>query len=387
MEQSSEPCTHKCILKTLVKFSSTVHKFPFLANCVGVVDYPLWTSPFSNAIDYAYYAHSEIPRILSDFAAQCVAAAQSNTNYCPLAAASLNASDPTSDLISRMDNIFANLTVNAYPDPESDIPISLATLLWLRIRPRLVAPEHFQSLARYFLHVEEAINSRSGLDDGDTDTPDSFLPTLPDSPVTPVKNSFLPKLSNLPKRGLTLDRRDVASMTNISTAGWNSSNPLIGASNVFVTPAVSCLDWNMNGIDNSTAFVDAMEQYIQQDVIAGFYSIYPALCLSWPNLTTLDVQRVSYLDFPANLSNKLLVIGVTEDPVTPYSGALNTYEMLGDNNAVLLRHEGFGHSSVADPSNCTWNFIIDFFVNGTCPHTAYLTSRIPATEWNSLFCE
>jgi len=241
----------------------------------------------------------------------------------------------------------------------------------MKIRPRLGNPQAFQSLARYILHVEEFLQSQSDPDDsGDTDTPTSFLPTVPDSsnPVTPVKNSVPPNPANLSRQELTLDRRDTAAPVNISTAGWNWTDPLIGSQNVFVAPAVSCLDFNMQGIENSTAFVNAMEPYIQQDVIAGYFSMEGAFCLSWPNLTSFDVERVTYLDFPTTLSNKIMVIGVTDDPITPYSGALSTYEMLGDDNAVLLIHEGFGHCSPSDPSNCTWNSIIEFFINGTSSH-------------------
>jgi len=125
------------------------------------------------------------------------------------------------------------------------------------------------------------------------------------------------------------------------------------------------LDWNFNGIENSTAYVNAWLPYLNESVIAGYLEMTISRCLSWPNLTSYDVERISYLDFPANLRNKVMVIGVTDDPVTPYPSALSTYEMMGPDNAVFLIHDGFGHCSVADPNNCTWGAITNFFVNGT----------------------
>ena len=73
-----------------------------------------------------------------------------------------------------------------------------------------------------------------------------------------------------------------------------------------------------------------------------------------------DVERVTADNFPKNLSNKVLVIGVTDDPVTPYSGAQSTYEMLGSDNANFL-HKAFGHCSTSDPHNCTWDALTNSF--------------------------
>jgi TAP-like protein len=223
-----------------------------------------------------------------------------------------------------------------------------------------MATETFPELAKYMLHAEQTIAaaSSSAVQDAPSE-PANGAPSLP------FRLPYLPspgQLVNLPKRAV-LERRDTA--PTISTVGWNPSDPLVGSLNELVFPAVTCLDWNFKGIDNSTAFVNAMLPYINESVIAGYLELTVSRCLSWPNLTNYDVERMSYLDFPTHLNNKVMVIGVTNDPVTPYPSALNTYNMMGPDNAVFLVHDGFGHCTISDPNNCTSGAITSFLVNGT----------------------
>ena len=60
-------------------------------------------------------------------------------------------------------------------------------------------------------------------------------------------------------------------------------------------------------------------------------------------------------------------MSVTQDPVTPYPDALATFNMIGSDNANFLVHDGYGHCTVFDPSDCTWNNLIGYFVNGNLP--------------------
>jgi pimeloyl-ACP methyl ester carboxylesterase len=48
--------------------------------------------------------------------------------------------------------------------------------------------------------------------------------------------------------------------------------------------------------------------------------------------------------------NPILVVGTTFDPATPYANARRVAQLLG--NAFLLTHDGYGHTSEADPSAC-----------------------------------
>jgi hypothetical protein len=52
----------------------------------------------------------------------------------------------------------------------------------------------------------------------------------------------------------------------------------------------------------------------------------------------------------ADTKNPILVIGTTLDPATPYSNSRRVADLLG--NAILLTHDGYGHTSEADPSRC-----------------------------------
>jgi pimeloyl-ACP methyl ester carboxylesterase len=71
-----------------------------------------------------------------------------------------------------------------------------------------------------------------------------------------------------------------------------------------------------------------------------------APCASWP------VRSAHRYTGPwnARTPNPILVIGTTNDPQTPYRAAKKTARRLG--NAVLLTHDGYGHTSNPDPSTC-----------------------------------
>jgi TAP-like protein len=90
-----------------------------------------------------------------------------------------------------------------------------------------------------------------------------------------------------------------------------------------------------------------------------------ASCLARPDLTAYDVERVDPLEFPKNLSNKMLVIGVTGDPVTPYHSVLNTYNLTGSGNANFLVHDAMGRCSTANPNNCTTAALNTYFTTSS----------------------
>jgi hypothetical protein len=80
------------------------------------------------------------------------------------------------------------------------------------------------------------------------------------------------------------------------------------------------------------------------------------------------------------LKNKVLVVGVTNDPVTPYPDALATYNMMGSNNANFMTHDGFGHCTVSDPNNCTWSNLIGYFINGI-PSPYFSRQYLPLSKY------
>jgi pimeloyl-ACP methyl ester carboxylesterase len=71
-----------------------------------------------------------------------------------------------------------------------------------------------------------------------------------------------------------------------------------------------------------------------------------APCASWP-VSGADVYAGPW---GAPTADPILLIGTTADPGTPYRNALAVADLLG--NAVLLTHQGFGHTSASDPSRC-----------------------------------
>ena len=93
-----------------------------------------------------------------------------------------------------------------------------------------------------------------------------------------------------------------------------------------------------------------------------------APCASWPARST---DRYTG-PWKAHTKNPILVIGTTLDPATPYTNAKRVAHLLG--NATLLTHDGYGHTSEADPSRCvehaTTNYLVDLITPPTgtvCP--------------------
>ncbi|GAB1312412.1 Peptidase S33, tripeptidyl-peptidase [Madurella fahalii] len=70
-------------------------------------------------------------------------------------------------------------------------------------------------------------------------------------------------------------------------------------------------------------------------------------------------------DFRANTHHPVLLIGNTFDPVTPLVSAHNV--SAGLEGSVVLQHNGYGHSSLAQGSTCTARVTQAYFINGTLP--------------------
>jgi TAP-like protein len=80
-----------------------------------------------------------------------------------------------------------------------------------------------------------------------------------------------------------------------------------------------------------------------------------------------------------------LVIGTTLDPATPHSNARRVPHLLG--NAILLTHDGYGHTSEADPSHCvelvTSDYLVDLIAQRREPcarQTDNGSTRSPANQ-------
>ncbi|KAG8687540.1 hypothetical protein FRC11_007064, partial [Ceratobasidium sp. 423] len=89
---------------------------------------------------------------------------------------------------------------------------------------------------------------------------------------------------------------------------------------------------------------------------AGFY------CHHWP------VRAVERFTGPWNktLSNTILVIANEADPITPFLGAKNVADALGD-SAVLIEQDDYGQVSLTMHSNCTVSALQEYFLHNKLP--------------------
>jgi pimeloyl-ACP methyl ester carboxylesterase len=86
-----------------------------------------------------------------------------------------------------------------------------------------------------------------------------------------------------------------------------------------------------------------------------------APCASWP-VRGQDNYRGPW---NATTKNRILVIGTRNDPATAYTNAVRVARRLG--NAVLLTHDGYGHVSFQDPSQCIDRARIAYLVRLNTP--------------------
>jgi len=100
-----------------------------------------------------------------------------------------------------------------------------------------------------------------------------------------------------------------------------------------------------------------------------------APCASWP------VASANRYTGPWSAVTKVpvLVIGTRFDPNTPFVNARMLEHLLG--NAILLTHDGYGHTSSADPSECTSGQSAD--TSSTCLHR-YVERCVDRTVCRSL---
>jgi hypothetical protein len=98
-----------------------------------------------------------------------------------------------------------------------------------------------------------------------------------------------------------------------------------------------------------------------------------APCASWP---TPSADRYTG-PWNATTRNPILVIGTRFDPNTPLRNARLAARRLG--NAVLLVHDGYGHTSHRDPSPCVMQATGSYLINLTTPPpgTVCPSDRLP----------
>ncbi|MFJ4468410.1 alpha/beta hydrolase [Streptomyces sp. NPDC089424] len=95
---------------------------------------------------------------------------------------------------------------------------------------------------------------------------------------------------------------------------------------------------------------------------AGRYWTWATVaCATWPG-----VAQDSYRGpWDRRTAHPVLVVGTTNDPATPFSGARAMARELAD--ARLLTHEGYGHTALVNPSSCVQAHESRYLVDGTLP--------------------
>ncbi len=94
--------------------------------------------------------------------------------------------------------------------------------------------------------------------------------------------------------------------------------------------------------------------------VIGWLNTLP--CATWP------ARAVSRYTGPwnARTAHPVLLVGVTHDPITPLASAQKLARLMGP-NAVLLTHDGYGHSSFGQPGTCTLTAEAQYLVAGALP--------------------
>ena len=96
-----------------------------------------------------------------------------------------------------------------------------------------------------------------------------------------------------------------------------------------------------------------------QGEVSGWWLWAP--CAAWP-VKGQDAYRGSW---NASTSTPILLIGTRFDPNTSYRNAVRARGLLG--NAVLLTHDGYGHISYQDPSECVERARVAYLVDLVTP--------------------
>jgi len=101
--------------------------------------------------------------------------------------------------------------------------------------------------------------------------------------------------------------------------------------------------------------------YDRSGPIGPWWSWTSVACASW---STSAADRYTG-PWNRRTANPVLVVGNTDDPNTPYEGAVAMARQLA--RARLLTLDGYGHTSGADPSACVFNAYVAYLVDLTLP--------------------
>ncbi|KAF2153791.1 hypothetical protein K461DRAFT_276837 [Myriangium duriaei CBS 260.36] len=133
-------------------------------------------------------------------------------------------------------------------------------------------------------------------------------------------------------------------------------------SGIEAIPGIRCSDVSLRTKDLAS-LTPLIQDFYRTSKIGGDYlpPAQPLICAQWPFQAKERVKT----DWNVNTRKPVLFIGNTFDPITSLTSAKNASS--GFKGSRLLTQNGYGHSSLAQPSRCTAKYIRAYFTNGTLP--------------------
>ncbi|CAE6532454.1 unnamed protein product [Rhizoctonia solani] len=171
--------------------------------------------------------------------------------------------------------------------------------------------------------------------------------------------------------------------------GFETLNPSSGDENVFnrymekqgqavTTSAIMCSDSKKPVHKSLDEFAEYIHKMGKLAPIGEMWALWVGFCQAW------KIRPGQRYDGPWSVKEGLkktrfpiLYASLDADPVTPLAAAQTMAKAFGNESAVLLVQEGFGHCTIAHPSLCTAKAIRDYFLKGKVPAPGTLCKPEP----------
>lgn len=134
------------------------------------------------------------------------------------------------------------------------------------------------------------------------------------------------------------------------------------------TSAIMCSDSEPAGWKTLDEFVEFVHELGNMSPIGEQMAVLMGSCKNW------QFRPIQRYDGPWSVEEGLkktrfpiLYASLDADPVTPLPAAQKMTKAFGNESAVLLVQEGFGHCTLAHPSLCSAKTFRDYFINGKVP--------------------
>ncbi|SMQ55331.1 unnamed protein product [Zymoseptoria tritici ST99CH_3D7] len=222
--------------------------------------------------------------------------------------------------------------------------------------PIAIRPTDQKSLQVQIYDLFDSIDTGPYIIDNTTSPPTIVdSKTLHAAVIAPL---YAPPLWPIP--GDFFDAVELRNVTKYSLLLPTLTGALRGPS---VKPAIRCSDTSLHSTSPYPEPARISRALLAQSPrLAGqVTTAQTLLCPQWPFQTKGRYQG----DFNVTTKNTTLFVGNIFDPITSLAAARN--ESATFKGSGLLIQDGYGHTSTAQPSNCTTAAIAAYFVNGTLP--------------------